>query len=235
MEKVVVLLNALPGLPAADFHERYLREQAPLEMAHQPRLRGFVLNLVDVPLSETSLDPATTPQPYQAIVELYLDDIADFTDPSRRWDSEDGAQARAAGAAALVSAEHAYHVFERYQKDTATWTAHAPSPGVKCIYLVRRAENVTHEAFDAHWANNHAPLARKHHIGVARYVQNPVLRTLTPGAPELDGFAELHFATYADQRERYIDSPEGLAIIRADVATFISNGSPHATTEYVLK
>ena len=67
----------------------------------------------------------------------------------------------------------------------------------------------------------HAPLARRHHPALSRYVQNVVVEPVTPGAAEVDGIAELGFRSIEDMTARMYDSPEGAAIIRADVHRFI--------------
>jgi hypothetical protein len=56
---------------------------------------------------------------------------------------------------------------------------------------------------------------------VCRYIQNVVVEPLTPGAPDIDGIAELSFRSEADRQERMYDSPEGQKIIGADVRQFI--------------
>jgi len=67
----------------------------------------------------------------------------------------------------------------------------------------------------------HARLARKHHPVLVRYVQNIVVEPLTPGAPEVDGIAELGFRALRDVHERMYDSPAGAEIIRRDVRRFL--------------
>lgn len=94
-------------------------------------------------------------------------------------------------------------------------------PPVRRIVFVRRLPSLTHAEFVDHWTGRHAELARRHHPGLCRYVQHVVVRPLTPGAPPFDGVAELCFASRHDFETRMYDSPEGKAIIRADVATFI--------------
>jgi uncharacterized protein (TIGR02118 family) len=112
----------------------------------------------------------------------------------------------------------AYRVDQRVQWDRGGAT-------VARISFVRRAPGLTREEFARHWMEVHAPLARRHHPGICRYVQNVVVETLTPGAPEVDGIAELGFATLDDFRERMYDSPEGREIIAADVRTFLDVGA----------
>jgi len=107
-----------------------------------------------------------------------------------------------------------YQVDERVQ-----WER--DDPAVTRISFVQRARGLTREDFARHWTEVHAPLARAHHPGICRYVQNVVVHDLTPDAPAVDGIAELGFATLDDFRERMYDSPEGQAIIAADVREFI--------------
>jgi uncharacterized protein (TIGR02118 family) len=112
----------------------------------------------------------------------------------------------------------AYRVDEHVQWDDERAT-------VARISFVRRAPGLTHEEFARHWTEVHAPLARAHHPGICRYVQNVVVERLTPGAPEVDGIAELGFAAVDDFRERMYDSPEGRETIAADVRTFLDIGA----------
>jgi uncharacterized protein (TIGR02118 family) len=108
----------------------------------------------------------------------------------------------------------AYRVDERVQWDGG-------DAAITRISFVRRARGLTREDFARHWTQVHAPLARTHHPGVCRYVQNVVIHTLTPDAPDVDGIAELGFASLDDLRERMYDSPAGQEIIAADVREFI--------------
>ncbi|MGH8983195.1 MAG: EthD domain-containing protein [Acidimicrobiia bacterium] len=117
-----------------------------------------------------------------------------------------------------LNRSEAYRVDEHVQWDDGRST-------VARISFVRRAPGLTSEEFARHWTEVHAPLAREHHPGICRYVQNVVTEALTPGAPHVDGIAELGFASLDDFRERMYDSPEGQAIIAADVRTFLDVGA----------
>jgi uncharacterized protein (TIGR02118 family) len=114
----------------------------------------------------------------------------------------------------LPDDSEAYAVDERFQWDRGGDT-------VSRISFVRRAPHLTQEEFADHWTNVHAPLARKHHPVLARYVQNIVLEKLTPDAPDVDGIAELGFRTMHDVHHRNYDSPAGAAIIRRDIQRFL--------------
>jgi uncharacterized protein (TIGR02118 family) len=126
-----------------------------------------------------------------------------------------------------------FHVIDRAR----TWADGEYAPGLKYVSFVRRAEALSHQQFVRHWAEVHAPLARTHHIGLAGYTQNVVRSTYTPGGAGIDGVAELQFATRADFDDRFYDSDEGKAIIRADVAQFIGRSgiSPTLMRELPLR
>lgn len=96
-----------------------------------------------------------------------------------------------------------------------------PTPGVKMVSFMRRAESLSHEQFVRHWTENHTPLALRHHIGLWNYTQNVVRRALTPGGDAIDGVAELHFRTRADFENKFFDSDEGRAVILADAKRFM--------------
>jgi len=118
------------------------------------------------------------------------------------------------GNAEVPAGAEAYRVDERVQWERG-------DPAVTRISFVRRARGLTREDFARHWSEVHAPLARAHHPGICRYVQNVVVHTLTPDTPDVDGIAELGFASLDDFRERMYDTPEGKETIAADVREFI--------------
>jgi uncharacterized protein (TIGR02118 family) len=116
----------------------------------------------------------------------------------------------------------AYVVDERVQIDYARdWPDGHASPGVKRVSFVRRAPGITRAAMATHWSEVHLPLARVHHPALWRYVQNVVVDTVTPRAPDCDGIAELHFHSVHDLRERFYDSDAGRAVIGEDVTSFL--------------
>ena len=108
-----------------------------------------------------------------------------------------------------------YAVDERPQ-----WTL-ADQVGVTRVSFLRRAAGLTRQQFGDHWRDIHAPLAKRHHPSVIRYVQNVVVAPLTPDTQEADGIAELSFVSVEDMHERHYDSPAGRDIIAADVRQFI--------------
>jgi hypothetical protein len=92
---------------------------------------------------------------------------------------------------------------------------------IKMVSFVQRAAHLTREQFAEHWTQRHAPLARRHHLGLADYTQNVVLDPES----DIDGIAELRFRTRTDFETRFYDSDAGKAAIREDVQRFIARPS----------
>ncbi|HET9731027.1 MAG TPA: hypothetical protein VFR41_16470, partial [Acidimicrobiia bacterium] len=67
------------------------------------------------------------------------------------------------------------------------------------------------------------------HHGFVGYSQYVVRRAYTPGGGNVDGIAELRFASRAEFDERYYRSDAGRRAIRADVAEFIDLENTNAT------
>ncbi len=227
MEKVMTLVRRPAGAERAAFLETLIKGARSVALARLPQLAALTIDLVDIPAEEAGLRPGGEPS-FDAVVEIWLD-VAP---------GEVSVALIAPALAALDpgATQHAYHVTERIKRDfERTWPVGERSPGVKSIYLARRHPDMTREQYSAHWDTTHAPLALKHHVGMWRYLQDVVIEALTPDAPPWDGFAELHFRTAQDLRERFYDSDEGRAVIAADVARFSSGGRVLHTSEYVLR
>jgi uncharacterized protein (TIGR02118 family) len=107
-----------------------------------------------------------------------------------------------------------------------TWPDGSEAPGVKLVSFMRRAEGMNHEQFVRHWTERHTPLALAHHPGLWNYTQNVVRRAYTPGGRDIDGIAELHFASRDDFENRFFDSDEGRRVIIDDVARFMRRPGP---------
>jgi uncharacterized protein (TIGR02118 family) len=102
---------------------------------------------------------------------------------------------------------------------------HGPPTGISHICRVGRATGLTMEQFEQHWTQVHRPLAQKHHLGMALYVQNVVRRTLSTNGQGIDGIAELGFPSVEAFTTEMYDSEEGRAAISADVAKFVGAAS----------
>jgi uncharacterized protein (TIGR02118 family) len=100
---------------------------------------------------------------------------------------------------------------------------------VTMVALMRRRPDLSHDEFVEHWTERHAPLALAHHEGLYDYAQNVVLDALTPGAEEIDGIAELGFASREDFETRFYDSDDGRLVIAEDVRGFMAGPGPDTT------
>ncbi len=126
----------------------------------------------------------------------------------------DRAEADATDAALMAVALGLYRVDEIRHWDELT----ADDAGaVVLTYLVKRRPDLSFDAFMSHYREKHAPLARVHHPGIARYVQN----FLPPGEGLVDAISELWFRSERDARERFYRDDESRAVIGEDVRRFI--------------
>jgi uncharacterized protein (TIGR02118 family) len=122
--------------------------------------------------------------------------------------------------------------FRRVKEHAETWSVGEETPGLGLLFPVVRRGDLTHEQFDSHWRDNHAPLALRHHVGMWDYVQcsfsGSFDGSLTTPSAALDGMAICKFPTVADFKERFFDSDEGRQAIWADVARFSDPNGPRA-------
>ncbi len=226
MHKLIAVLAAPASSEPAAFQRRLL-DGLPRRLAASPAPLRCVLNLVDVPAPAGKSSTAT---PYAAVIELWFETF-EFNDG---WDGFAGWRMGTDGFPSAAAA-HVYHVKEVVQLDDAE-----PRPlgrraaGVKAIYLVRRHAALSDAEARQRW-REHAPLARTHHAGMLRYVQNGVITALTPGAPLIHGIAELRFPTYDDFERRMFDSAAGRAAIAADAGGLVAEAVPLFCGEYVLR
>jgi uncharacterized protein (TIGR02118 family) len=99
------------------------------------------------------------------------------------------------------------------------------SPDISRTVLLQRHPDIDHAEFVQRWTVGHAELARRHHPGIVRYVQRVVVDVLSDDTPPADGIASLAYHDMADFELRQYDSPEGEAIIQADVAEFLDRSA----------
>jgi uncharacterized protein (TIGR02118 family) len=227
MRKLFFLCRRRPDLTHARYVERLLGGHVPLALAHHPTLRAYVVNVVEAcPPGAPELD---------SIGELSFDSLDDYR--TRLYDSPEGEALIRADVAGFLGGADAYVTTEHVQKDTTRPAVPgARSSGVKLVCPLVRRPDLTHEQFVAHWLERHAPLARRHHPGLTRYVTNVVDEGLSPDAPPLDGIAELSFATAEDAgAARMFDSPEGERIVRDDIGRFIGQVTPYRVAEHVQR
>lgn len=220
MLKYYLLLRRPAGEERATFQHRLRAEIASRWLEQAPWTRRLIVNLVDVapPPGATAGEP-----PYDVAIEGWYESPEDFQDAYLRLPLDEQ-PARCA----------VYQVRERIQLDGEQGRPLGErSPGVKVIYLVRRNAALSDAEAKQRW-KEHAPLAKQHHAGMSRYVQNAVLQPLSLDAPVVHGIAELHFPTREDLEQRMYGSEEGRAAIAADTATLVAESTPLYTSEYVL-
>jgi uncharacterized protein (TIGR02118 family) len=126
----------------------------------------------------------------------------------------DAAEGEAADAALIAVASALYRVDEVRHWDELGAGAEG---AVVLTYLVKRRPDLSFADFSAHYREKHAPLARVHHPGIARYVQN----FLPPGEGLVDAISELWFRSEADARTRFYRDDESRRVIGEDVRRFI--------------
>jgi uncharacterized protein (TIGR02118 family) len=101
----------------------------------------------------------------------------------------------------------------------------------KVLVWMRRREDLTPEAFRAHWLQTHAPLVRASYEGLRRYTVNPVVAVPRGEAP-FDGIAEVVF----DTREAFVAavrSETGKAVA-ADLANFTRESGAVFVEEHAI-
>jgi uncharacterized protein (TIGR02118 family) len=142
------------------------------------------------------------PQPYPGIVLAWPRDAAE------------------SAAAESVLARHT-SVYYR-AREVLHWDelGEAAADAVVLTYLVRRRADLSFAAFEAHYRERHAPLARIHHPGIARYVQNFV-EPPAAGSPPIDAISELWFRSEHEARARFYRDEESSRVIDEDVRRFI--------------
>jgi uncharacterized protein (TIGR02118 family) len=223
--KLVFLCRRRPELTHDRYAELVLRDHVPLALRHHPTMQGYVVNIVEhVPADAPEIDSAAA---------LTFATLADYRE--RLYDSAAGERIVREDVARFMGGADAYATTEHVQKAPPATAPGARTPGVKLIAPLTRRADMSHEAFVAHWLERHVPLALAHHPGLVGYVTNVVDARLDARAPELDGIAELHFASPAAFARGLFDSPEGERRVREDIARFIGRTFGYRVAEYVQR
>lgn len=221
MVKLIFLCHRRPDISHEQYAARLLDGHVPLALRHHPTLRRYTVNIVERgPETEAALD---------SIGELVFDSLADFQE--RLYDSPAGERIIAADVAGFMGGAVAYATTEVVQKSIVERPLGRRAAGAKMLCPLRRRPDMTHAQFVAHWQTVHVPLALQHHPHMTRYVTNIVDQSLTPGAPEWDGFAEITI----DPTQPLFGTAEGERIVRADIERFIGHTFPYFVAEYVQR
>jgi uncharacterized protein (TIGR02118 family) len=188
-------------------------------------MRRYVVNIVEQsPAGWEELD---------SIGELWFDSLADFRE--RLYDSPGGRERIERDVAGFLGGADAYATTEHVQLGPIAAPAGTRTPGVKLICPLVRRPDLTHAQFVGHWLGRHVPLARRHHPGMGHYVTNVAEQRLSPTGLDLDGVAELAFASPEALAAGMFDSLDGERIVRDDIARFIGRTAAYRVAEYRQK
>jgi hypothetical protein len=142
---------------------------------------------------------------------------------SHRWGDVASSSEATQQMAAVVGAASGWRVDEiiawDYDRD---WPDGADTPGVKFVSLVTKRPDITMDQFETRY-RNHANVAREHHGGCWKYLQNIVRGPVTlPPGRIIHGISELWFRTENDLVGRlYTRRPESIDAVREDTTGFI--------------
>ncbi|MEV7136279.1 hypothetical protein AB0N24_25815 [Arthrobacter sp. NPDC093128] len=124
----------------------------------------------------------------------------------------------------LIQSCHVYEVEEDEVFSSLDSAGGVPSQGLKLMRGLFFLSDLPDSAIRRSW-KHHQDLAVKVHTGLVRYACIWVHRSLTPGAPPIQGVSVLHFPSIEDMRENYFDSARGRSEIIHDIGHFISGGT----------
>ncbi len=185
MEKVIYLLWGDGAPESGDaLRDRLVGEISPRLLASGVRGLGINVHDGDAAPAPSPAPPPDGEDPHVAEVSVWLDSY------ERRGDVED-----AMGGLGLRTA--AYLVVESLYDDYGT-TAYAPprywqdghrSPGVLTVALIHRPEGLGYREWITRWHGTQSPVSAELQPRT-RYVRNEVVRSLSDGAPEVDGIVE---------------------------------------------
>jgi hypothetical protein len=133
-------------------------------------------------------------------------------------------------AESLIQHCYVYEVVEDEVINRLESTSGLPSKGYKLMRGLFFFPDLPDSAVRRSW-KHHQQLAVRVHTGLARYACIWVNRSLTPGAPPIQGVSVLHFPSVEDMRENYFDSARGRSEIIHDIGHFISRGTSRVFTK----
>jgi uncharacterized protein (TIGR02118 family) len=236
MVKIFLAMQRAPSLTHEAFADFCQKEYLPLLIRRYRTLVGCIFDLADNrTLIPNHMGPNFNRSPYDGITALYFRELDEFLSyyASQKRDEQLMAQEDK-----LLKKTHVYHLEEVVHWDNLkARTEGVTSPGFKIIPFSCRNPHLSREEFAEHYRNVHSSLAREHHPGIGRYVQNFVQAALSADAPEIDAVAELHFPSLEDYRDRFYARTESPKIIGKDVASFVDFTKSHYLTarELIVK
>jgi uncharacterized protein (TIGR02118 family) len=226
MVKLIFFCRRRRDITHVRYAQSLLEGHVPLALQHHPLMRRYVVNIVEQsPGGWDDLD---------SIGELGFDSLDDFR--HRLYDSAEGQRIIERDVAAFMGGAYAYATTQHLQRGVPRAASGGTrSAGVKLVCPIVRRPGMSHADFVEHWLGSHVPLALRHHPGMSVYVTNVVDARLTPGAPDIDGIAELHFSSPDAFAAGLYDSPRGAEVIRRDIGRFIGRTAAYRVAEYVQK
>lgn len=179
MEKVIYLLWRKPGENALAWAAAQ-RHSLP-ELHRLDGVRSLRLNLQDEAVqSADALRRASSPEPPDALLQVWLDSAI--------------AQRRAPLEAALAETGMTFAAYLVCESQPLINRQHPPAAGARTsgfaqIALLRRPSRLTAAQWLDTWQNSHTDIAIETQ-STFEYVQNLVVRALSPDAPAYDAFVE---------------------------------------------
>jgi uncharacterized protein (TIGR02118 family) len=236
MVKISLAVNRAPSLTHEAFAGIYRKEYLPLLIQHYKNLLGCIFDLADnLTLNPNHMGPHFNRSTYDGITSLYFKELDEFLN---YYSSHKENEQLMIQEEKLIGETYGYILEEVVHWDNIKARKEgATSPGLKIIPFSCRGSQISQKEFNEHYRKVHSFLAREHHPGIGRYVQNFVQITLTADTPEIDAFAELYFPSFEDYRDRFYARPESPKIIGKDVVSFADLTKLHylTTKELIIK
>jgi hypothetical protein len=185
MEKVIALVWGPGDAESGDALRHQLVEET------VPRLRRGGARGVTFNVHDSAADPAPSPAPAPEGEQPHVAQISLWLDCYERTGETDAALA------ALRMPTASYLVVESLYEDYGTtphaeprdWPDGERSPGVLTVALIHRPEGLDYREWITRWHGTQSPVSGELQPRT-RYVRNEVVRSLTDGAPEIDGIVE---------------------------------------------
>jgi hypothetical protein len=185
MEKIIALVWGPGDAESGEALRHQLIEDT------MPRLRRGGVRAATVNVHDAAADPAPSPAPPPAGEQPHVAEISMWLDCYERTSEVDAALA------ALRLPTASYLVVESLYDDYGTTPYAAPrdwpdgerSPGVLTVALIHRPEGLDYREWITRWHGTQSPVSGQLQPRT-RYVRNEVVRSLTEGAPDVDGIVE---------------------------------------------
>lgn len=109
-----------------------------------------------------------------------------------------------------------------------------PSPEPRRFAMLSKPEGKSHAEAMAYWLSQHPRFCLTHHTGMASYTQNHIDRSLLPGSPPLDGFADISYWNDDAFRFGHFSRPDSMELMLNDCRHFRSTSCVVPVTEWII-